>query len=249
MTLYSLASSSSGNCYLYDFGDIKILIDIGIRKKNLLSKLEEINLSFDDISEIFITHEHIDHIMGLEVINKTNTKTINLTYGTDEFIKYNINNKNHIKSNDKICVGDVIVEVIPTSHDATESVSYIFHHNNKKYVHLLDTGYIINSVCEKIKNAHFYLIESNYDHEVLISNLKYPLSVKKRIISDQGHLSNQQCYEYLCELTGRNTEIVCFGHLSENNNSKDNVSIQNIDLDGFEKVILDKDETVKVICK
>ncbi len=248
MTLYSLASSSSGNCYLYEFGDTLILVDMGISKKSLVTKLEEINLSIEDIDQIFITHEHTDHIKGLKTFVKNCSHIVNLTSGTYENISYDFENKNIIEAKNNIHIKDVIVEPVSISHDAAEPVGYIFHYNDKEFAHITDTGYISMPLQKRLDNLFFYLIESNYENEALLTNPNYPFNVKKRINSDMGHLSNDQTNQYIRQFVGECTEHVCFAHLSEKNNDKDLVALTNKDID-INKYVLKKDEVVKVICK
>lgn len=249
MTFYSLASSSSANCYLYDFGDVKILIDVGMARGKIIKKLKEIDVDYEDIDFIFITHEHSDHIKGLEQINKHDkNKKIFLTEGTLNAVSTEVENHQLIKNWDGLEFGDVVVDVIPVSHDASEPVAFVFNYRERKMVHLLDTGYILKEVKDIIKDAYFYVIESNYDEEALITNVKYPYNIKKRILSDVGHLSNVQCYEYLKEVTSEATSYVCYGHLSPKNNTKDLVHLMNDNFE-FNKVVLEKDLTVQVSCE
>lgn len=245
--LYSLASSSSGNSYIYSFDDLNILLDVGISKKVLFNKLSKINFSYEDIREIFITHEHIDHVKGLKVLNKQNNKTINLTKGTYAGLKHGLDNINYIEKNVIKKIDDLIVEPIVVSHDANEPVAFIFYYQNKKIVHLLDTGYIPEVIMDKIDNAYFYVIESNYEEEALITNSNYPHSLKQRISSDLGHLSNKQCNYYINQLIGDRTKIVCFGHLSEKNNDKDLVDIINCELGNVNKYILDPKKMKEIL--
>ncbi len=248
MILYSLASSSFGNCYLYQFGDTLILVDMGISTKSLKEKLNGLNLSIDDIDQIFITHEHSDHIKGLKTFVKNNSHVINLTLGTYKGINHDVENKNIIKANQKLSVKNVVVESVAISHDAAEPIGFIFHYDNKSYAHITDTGYISIPLQKKLDNLFFYLIESNYENERLLTNTTYPFNVKKRINSDMGHLSNVQTNQYIKQFIGNNTEFVCFAHLSEKNNDYNLVDTLNENID-IKRHILKKDEVVKVICK
>lgn len=248
MKLYSLASSSSGNCYLYIFNETKILIDLGMSNKKIIDSLKKLNYSIDDIDQVLITHEHIDHIKGLEVFQKKYQGNICLTKGTKDFLKYNLINSIIIEENKIYEYKNIKIEPVKISHDANEPLGFIFEYDNKKYAHILDTGYIPVNLQKKLKNLYFYLIESNYEEQTLISNSKYPHSVKQRINSDIGHLSNKQCNEYLKTFIGDKTKIICFGHLSENNNDQELVDIINHDIN-CKKYILKKEEIVEVICK
>ncbi|MFV0288321.1 MAG: MBL fold metallo-hydrolase [Mycoplasmatales bacterium] len=249
MKLYSFASSSTGNCYLYVFGDTKILVDVGISRKKLIEKLKDINLTIDEIDEVILTHEHSDHIKGLEVLVKNHNPIINITKGTYGALSHKIDNINIVKANKEIKIQDVKIEPLEVSHDAKEPIGMVFEYQNQKFAHILDTGYLPRKIKEKINDLHFYVLESNYEEQALLTNPKYPFNIKKRINSDIGHLSNKQASQYIKELVGDNTKIVCFGHLSEKNNSIDLVDIMNDTLTGVQKYILQKDKTMEIICK
>ncbi len=122
----------------------------------------------------------------------------------------------------------------------------IFNPGLKKYVHITDSGYLRQDIISSIANADGYLLESNYDYEKLISNENYPFMTKRRIMSDQGHLSNEQCNEYLKQVIAENTKVVMYAHLSPNNNEAELVLAQNANIN-VEKVILAKEKIVTVI--
>lgn len=249
MKLYSLASSSTANAYIYDFGGTLIGVDLGLNRLNYLKKLDSANIEYQNIAEFFISHEHTDHVKGLKVIQKANDTCINLSQGTFDALNYEVLKKNIITKNSTKEVGNVIVEVINVSHDAKEPLGFIFYYNEQKYVHLLDAGYISQNLQQKLANAVFYLIESNYEEEMLITNPNYPLSIKKRILSDRGHLSNQQCNQHLQAMIGPKTNTICFGHLSPKNNDPRLVLELNQNLDVPKKVVLSMVETTVVECK
>lgn len=251
MKLYSLASSSSANSYIYEFANIKIVVDIGINNKHFLLRLQEAGIDPSHIDEMFITHEHTDHIKGLEVFLKNNELCVNISKGTLGKLKFKISTCNIISKYQTKQIDDLIVETIPMSHDADEPIGFIFTYKDEKYAHILDTGYIPINVRKKLKNCKFYLIESNYDEELLITNPKYPFSVKQRILSDKGHLSNIQCNEYLNEFIGKDTKMICFGHLSEQNNDPEIINLLNKNLPNSEnisKIVLPKDIVKEITC-
>ncbi len=202
------------------------------------------------VNVILLTHEHIDHIRGAKVFLKSTTARVLCTNGTANQIETNCKIE-HINTNMRINLNDELtVEVIKASHDAADAVGFIFHINDQKFVHLTDTGYILRENIEKCKNAYSYTIESNYEEQVLIVNDKYPFKVKQRILSELGHLSNEDCHAFLKENIGNNTKYVQFAHLSENNNSSELVEQLNTSLNIKNKTILAKDEIVVVnLCK
>ena len=185
---------------------------------------------------MIVTHEHIDHVKGLNQLkNKIKVYT---KLKTAEFLKLekfiDIENQN-----------DFNLELIKTSHDAIDPFGLIFLVNKKKYVHITDTGYLSKKNLEQIKNADFYLIESNYDDELIITNEKYPYIIKKRIMSEKGHLSNENANNYLRKSIGDNTKKIAFAHLSSENNNHENILMLNQEID-VEKIILEKNETVVI---
>lgn len=237
---YSLASSSSGNCYIYQFNDAIIMIDCGISYKQLVEKLMQINLTIDNIDALIITHEHIDHVKALKMLRKKHSIPL--------FISPELANILEIEEYNNIFVIDNInnikLEVIKTSHDAIDPIGIILE-DDMKLVHITDTGYLNKKNLVKINNAHFYTFESNYDDEMIIVNDKYPLQTKQRIMGEKGHLSNHDANYYLQNIIGNNTKCVCFAHLSENNNTKQLVEAAHKNLT-VEKHILDKTEIVEV---
>ncbi len=249
MTLYSLASSSSGNCYIYDFDSTKILIDIGISYKQFCNKIQETDLEISSIDAVFITHEHGDHVKGLEVFCKKHDIPVYITAGTNSALKFDVENKNEIISDELYKVGDVEVEVIKTSHDTEHSVCFLMRYNNRSYGHVTDTGYMSMKMQKKFHGLDFYLMESNYEEQALLTNKAYPQMIKKRISSDKGHLSNVQTNNFLKNYTTSQTKTVCFAHLSDKNNDPELVEIINKSLAVPSKVVLKKDEVVTVTCK
>ncbi len=139
------------------------------------------------------------------------------------------------------------IEVFKLSHDANDPVGFIFHFNQEKHLHLTDTGYILNENIDKFKNMHTYLIESNYEDEVLISNPNYPFKTKQRILSDLGHLSNEQCQIFLKSSIGNNTRNILYAHASEQNNADFLIEKANDQLAVNNKVILQKEKIIEVI--
>ncbi len=229
---------------MYETSVGNILVDIGITSKKLLLKLNEINIDPRTIDVIFITHEHVDHIKGLKVFLKkyqpkviTRKQTYN-TFGFEiENIEFVLNEYDF---------NGLDIKLLNTSHDAKSSFGLIFNPRLKKFVHITDSGYLKQDLIKLIANASGYLIESNYDYEKLISNDNYPFMTKKRIMSDLGHLSNEQCNEYLKQVISSETKVIMYAHLSPNNNEVDLVLKQNQDID-VKKIVLSKEDTVTVI--
>ncbi len=202
------------------------------------------------VNVILLTHEHSDHIKGADVLLKSIDSRLITSAQTAASIKteYDVE---HVVSGDVIELNsEVKLEVVKASHDAAEAIGFIFHANEQKFIHITDTGYILNENIEKFKGAYSYTIESNYEEEVLIVNDKYPFRVKQRILSEVGHMSNIDCHQFLQDNITSNTKFVQFAHLSENNNSPELVAQLNTALAVENKTVLLKDEVIEVnLCK
>ncbi len=216
MKISILASGSKGNCTYIETNYTKTLIDVGMSNLYIEKKLTALGINPDDINNIFITHTHIDHIAGLKVFVKKHHPTVYLTSKMYEEIKdYLID---YVIIEDKVSLSDLTVDYFKTSHDAPDSVGYIFKNNDKEFVYVTDTGYINFKNLKKITNKDFYAFESNHDIELLMNNPNYPYQIKQRILGDKGHLSNVQCLEYLKKIVGDHTKYIVLAHLSEQNN-------------------------------
>lgn len=225
MRISVLASGSKGNCtYVETLGN-KILIDIGMSNLYVEKKLVSLGVRPSDINGIFITHTHVDHIAGLKVFIKKYHPTIFLTSKMYEELKDFV--KDYVIIENKINLGDLTVDFFKTSHDASDSLGYVFKNNDKEFVYVTDTGYINAKNLNLLVNKDLYVFESNHDVELLMSNANYPYHIKQRILGDKGHLSNVQCGEYLKKVVGDKTQTIILAHLSEQNNDHE-LALNNI---------------------
>lgn len=233
LTLFS--SGSCGNCGIVVGNEKNIMIDAGLSKKQIDAHLEKSGLDFSNIDYLFITHSHVDHIKGLSMIlKKTNTKVFmsNGTYydllKTKEKMIYEdalysnriyiFQKVNSMMEYEKLNLEEFLVEPIPTFHDASESLGYIINQGENKLVYITDTGYVHNSLFEKISNANCYVLESNHDPQILMSDPVRPLSLKIRILSEHGHLSNEDSMVVLAKVMGEKTKLVLHAHISQDCN-------------------------------
>ena len=221
MKIYILGSGSKGNSTLVQVGNKNILIDVGFSFKSLTEKLKQINVFLKDIDYVFITHDHSDHISGLKVLlNKTNAKV----YIDERIISsydYILGRENVVKLLDEnIIEGNILVKSVPTSHDATSSCGYLIECDNESMVLVTDTGYIHEKHLSYLKNKNYYLIESNHNVEML-RNGRYPIKTQQRILSPEGHLSNEYSAMYMTKLLGEDTRKIVLCHLSEENNTEE----------------------------
>ena len=234
MRIEVLASGSTGNCTYVETKDHKILIDAGISKRCIDMGLEKLGVSFSQIDTLFITHEHEDHIRSLCTVLKKGNLTCYMTKGTYQAI---LNGKNESLKpvlQEKLSNGYIIllnrltnsiryesisldtaeVEVLPTFHDAAESVGYKIKDNNQTLVYITDTGYVHHSLFETISNADCYVLEFNHDPYILMSSDR-TYALKQRILSDHGHLSNEDAAVTLAKIMGDKTKLVFYAHISQ----------------------------------
>lgn len=220
-----LASGSSGNATLVETGDQKILVDCGLSGKKIEGLFEQVGRQMSDLDAILVTHEHVDHIKGLGVIARkyklpvfANQKT---WQAMDSMIgEVNSDQKFHFDMETVKSFGSLQVESFGVSHDAIEPMFYIFHSGDKKFVMITDTGYVSDRMKGHIKGADAYLFESNHDIEMLRMG-RYPWNVKRRILGDEGHVSNEDAGIAISEVITDKTKRIYLGHLSKDNNMKD----------------------------
>ena len=209
-----LASGSKGNSTYLEINNKKYLIDLGVNYNYLVEKLEEIKVKPDEISGIFITHLHEDHIIGLPRFLKLWNPTIYLSKSMHEHLNIPIKNYEYLESS--LELDNLIVEALNLSHD-TECNGYIFTSEGKDLVYITDTGYINIRYHEKLTNKNAYIFESNHDIDMLMKSRR-PHHIKMRILGNVGHISNKDCAYYLSKFVGDRTGFIVLAHLSEENN-------------------------------
>ncbi len=237
MRLTVFSSGSAGNSTLLECDDCNILIDAGIPKKGLIENLSKNNLTLEDIDALLITHEHGDHIKGLSTLLKYEGIKIYMTKGTANWIlksyeikypkvynllKCRIDNGSVLLINrlensmlyEDVLIGNTLINVLPTFHDAAESIGFIFNENDKKFVYITDTGYVHQSLYEILSNADAYMLECNHDPAILMHSAR-PYQTKIRILSDHGHLSNEDSIVTLAHIMGVKTRLVVHAHISQ----------------------------------
>jgi phosphoribosyl 1,2-cyclic phosphodiesterase len=222
MWFCSLYSGSSGNCLYVGSEKANILIDAGLSGKRIANSLDEIGISPRDIDALLITHEHSDHIKGAGILSRMFNIPIYANNNTWESMKGMIGNIKEenirvIDTGDPFEIGDIVVKSYSTPHDAAESVGYSFIHGKKKVCIATDIGHVSGTVFENVRDSDLILLESNHDVEMLKFG-PYPYVLKRRILSNIGHLSNDDAGKAIPEMLGNKRLTVVLGHLSQQNN-------------------------------
>ena len=230
----SFASGSSGNCYMIQCEETVLLVDVGISGKKIMHGLASAGIEPEQVAGILITHEHSDHIKSLKTVNK---KLVNATtfcnIGTWPYLQELVPKERQVtfESGVPFQIGEIIVKPFRISHDAAEPVGYSFFAQGKQISVLTDTGCVTEEIFEEIKDADLVALEANHDKDVL-QFCRYPYHIKRRILSDHGHLSNDAAGECICRLVGDNTKKrqILLSHLSHENNTPEiaKVTITNI---------------------
>ena len=216
-----LFSGSDGNSTLISSGGTNILVDTGVSFKRLKAALEENGFAPSDISAVFVTHEHTDHISGLKAFLKnTNALLCGSADTLNTLIKKGVVPEGALAETveGQKTIHNINVSRFATSHDCLGSSGYVIETSDgKKAAVCTDLGYISEEVKASLIGCDTVLIESNHDVTMLQKG-PYPPQLKMRILSDKGHISNNTCAAILPELLKSGTKRIILGHISKNNN-------------------------------
>ena len=215
-----IGSGSKGNSTLLITDSKKILIDVGFSYQKIKMILENHGYTIDDIDFILVTHEHKDHIFGLSSMVKHSKKMVYIPTPMFKAINKVVDKDNIVTIDDDVFkIDDLKIRFLRTSHDALYPVGFLIE-DSESLIYMTDTGYISKKNLNYMKNKNIYIIESNHDPKMLM-NGPYPYVLKQRVVSDNGHLSNEMTGKYLKDLIGPDTKKIILAHLSETNNLED----------------------------
>jgi len=220
MTVYTLSSGSKGNSIFIKDGQCEILIDAGISARATESALREAGSSLKNISAIFITHEHADHIGGLEIISKKHGIPVHMTAPSAGRIRRGGCLDSVLKIHEpcySVTVGSLEVSSFLSSHDSAMCVGYTVSSKDGTLGVATDLGYVSKDAFARLSGCDSVIIESNHDKKMLREG-GYPYELKKRIMSDRGHLSNEDCARCVAALADCGVRNFILAHLSEENN-------------------------------
>jgi phosphoribosyl 1,2-cyclic phosphodiesterase len=220
--LASLNSGSNGNCYYVGNNEEAVLIDVGISCKETEKRMAKINLNMQTVKAIFISHEHADHIRGVEVLSRKYKLPVYLTPATLKRCPF-FHHKAYavaFTTQETIAIGSLTVTPFAKYHDAVDPCSFVVEGNGIKVAVITDIGIACKQVIHYFKQCHAAILESNYDEQMLECG-PYPLHLKKRIRGGKGHLSNAQALQlFKLHKPSFMTHLV-LGHLSRENNNPD----------------------------
>jgi len=207
-----IGSGSNGNCNIIETKNTTIVIDCGCSVTYTKKCFEEIGVDIEKVDAVLITHEHTDHIKSIRMFSNT------LVY-SPILIAY-MKNQVQVNPYQIIQIKDLTILPIILSHDSNICVGYIVSDGSETLVQVTDTGYLSETNQKLIKGANYYIFESNHDPEMLM-NAHRPDYVKKRILSDNGHMSNEYSSEMLATVVNEKTSDIVLAHISEEANSYD----------------------------
>ncbi len=224
MKVCSIASGSSGNCIYVGDEKNHILIDAGISRKRIVEGLKQIGVSPEELDAIFVTHEHSDHIQGIYMMVKMFGTPVFATGGTLDGICVK-DNKGvigreklyQLYADDAVQIGNMRIMPFHMSHDAAEPVCYTVESGRQKLGIATDLGMFDDYIIKHLEGCDILLLEANHDISMLEAG-KYPYSLKRRILSDRGHLSNEASGRLLCRLSQNRLKYAFLAHLSKENN-------------------------------
>lgn len=222
MEFCSIYSGSSGNCLYVATDNTKLLVDSGRTGKKIQEGLKEIGVNPEEINALLITHEHDDHIKSAGILSRrfnipiyANTKTWEAMTGV--LGKISEENIKIFEGYDPFEIGDILIKPFQIPHDAASPCGYSFINNGKKISVATDIGYVTDEIKNNIMNSDLILLEANHDIEMLKIG-PYPYPLKRRVLSDKGHLSNEDAGKAIVEILKGKTKKVILGHLSNTNN-------------------------------
>lgn len=222
LRIATLASGSSGNCTLVSDGQTHVLIDAGISARRITTGLRTLGISPAELTAVLVTHEHSDHISGLNVLKNQLEFTLCASAPTARQLCYRmagLESRIHtFEPGEGFELGSLYVETFPTLHDCARPVGYAVCGGGVKMALATDLGVVTEAVERGIAGARLLIAETNYDPDTLRCGT-YPPFLKERILSDHGHLSNEMGANMALHAVERGTKTVILGHLSQENNT------------------------------
>ena len=217
----SLGSGSRGNASLVEFGSTLLMIDCGLPRKVVEDRLHSLDRQPSDVTAILVTHEHADHAQGVATFTKRYNTPVWMTAGTASAVS-GVTRVNELSCHRELSIGGIAVKPYPVPHDAREPCQFTFAAGGRRLGMLTDAGHVTPHMYEQLAPCDGLALECNHDLESLRSG-SYPESLKQRVASRFGHLNNGQTTALLHQLDPTRVQWVVGLHLSESNNSPEQV--------------------------
>ncbi len=208
-----LGSGSGGNAAVVESGGTRLLVDAGLSAKQLVLRLRRIGIEPDTLSGILLTHEHGDHVRGLDVLVRQFDIPVWMTAGTWSKVKVRCGGGGEITPGREWSIGGLNVIPVATSHDAAEPVAFVFEDGDRRLGYCTDTGVFTTALQQRFAGVDLLLIEANHDAD-LLRHGPYPWPLKQRIASRHGHLANHQTQEAIEAVASQALKAVVGLHLS-----------------------------------
>lgn len=216
-----LASGSKGNCLYFESQQTKLLIDAGLSARATEERLQKIGVSLREIDAILVTHEHIDHVRGLEIISNRWKTPIFANGDTAKALLPNFKERPRLKifsTGELFEFGDIAITPFSVQHDAVDPVAFILKTEKMKVGICADLGWVTSSVIQQLKGCDYLYVEANHQPEMVHACAR-PLLYKQRVLSRQGHLSNEECVQLIGEVFHADLKHIYLAHLSSECNS------------------------------
>ncbi|WP_170270163.1 MBL fold metallo-hydrolase [Heliorestis acidaminivorans] len=222
MRYTTLASGSSGNATYVENKASRILVDAGLSGKKIEKGLCDLGVDPSEIDALVVTHEHTDHVRGVGVLARRYGYKVYATEGTWKGMKKVIGKVEEsqictVKVDEKVAFQDLDMEIFPTPHDACEPIGLTFDDGKSRLGIATDVGYVTRAMGRKLLGCEALIFESNHDRKMLMEG-PYPASLKRRVASKEGHLSNEEAGQVLAKLCDGGTKQIMLAHLSAENN-------------------------------
>lgn len=216
-----LGSGSRGNCAVVWSGGTAVLVDCGLPARRVLADLERVGVDAGTVAGIVLTHEHGDHVGGAEAVARKLGVPVWCSDGTRVAVRFRDELEvRRIVAGDTVVIGALCVEAFRVPHDGAEPLGFVVGAGVHRVGFATDMGSVKLGVVRKLRTCRAILLEFNHDEHMLRFG-EYPPSLKERVLSDLGHLSNRQAGELLARLAGSRVEHVVLGHVSHENNRRD----------------------------
>ena len=217
-----LGSGSGGNSAVVECGGLRLLIDAGLSAKQLCLRLRQIGIDPASLDGILLTHEHGDHVRGLKVFLRQHPTPVFTTPATARVVRetgIEGGSWKFFEAGQVFAIGAITVETFAIQHDAVDPVGFVVGHATRRLGFLSDAGFVTRSMTDRLRGLDGIFMEANYDEGLLEADTKRPWSIKQRISSRHGHLSNRQATELIRDIAHPTLRRVVLGHLSSDCNT------------------------------